>query len=150
MDGHDFAGTRYGYIWTTFAYALASRFAQRGSGSSLDLASLRVALIGGERIMPSTLKTIYAGLGPAGSSWSSLRPAYGMAEVGLAAPSPLRTAGRFGINWTRIVCSGTQRRYCSKRADMVWSAAAFLSNRPRFKSWITMVTLCPSAVSVKS
>lgn len=74
------------------AYALASRFAQRSTGSALDLSSLRIALIGGERIMPGILNTIHAGLGPAGLSWSSLMPAYGMAEVGLAAT--ITPAGR--------------------------------------------------------
>jgi acyl-CoA synthetase (AMP-forming)/AMP-acid ligase II len=76
------------------AYVLAARCARQNS----DLRSLRVAVVGAERIMPAALQTIYAGLGPLGLSWSALMPAYGMAEVGAAATiTPLNRGPRVEV-----------------------------------------------------
>jgi acyl-CoA synthetase (AMP-forming)/AMP-acid ligase II len=62
-------------------YVLAARCAR----APLDLTSLRAAVVGAERILPSALRTVHDGLSPLGLAWSALMPAYGMAEVGAAA-----------------------------------------------------------------
>lgn len=74
-----------------FAYRLAAR--RRGS-DRLDLSSLRCAILGGEVIRADTLADFSAAWGPDGLDPSALCPAYGMAELGLAA-----TLNRPGTGW---------------------------------------------------
>jgi fatty-acyl-CoA synthase len=88
------------------AYALAARSAHMTKRTIIDLSSLRIALMGAERIMPATLQAVHAALGPLGLSWSSILPAYGMAEVGLVAT--LTPLGR-GPQWQSINAERVQQ-----------------------------------------
>jgi fatty-acyl-CoA synthase len=65
-----------------FGYRLC---AERGPRSALDLSRLRCAIVGGEMIRNSTLTGFSDRFGPAGFHPTSFCPAYGMAELGLAA-----------------------------------------------------------------
>lgn len=67
------------------AYAIAARLAQSRGGANLDLRRVRVALVGAEPIPADRLRSSLAGLKRAGLSPASFLPAYGLAEVGVAA-----------------------------------------------------------------
>ena len=66
------------------AYALAARLVRPNGKRPLDLSSLRIAIMGAERITRGALEAVRNNLVPAGFSWGALVPAYGMAEVGVA------------------------------------------------------------------
>lgn len=51
----------------------------------LDLGPLRCAIVGGEVVRATTLRAAAEALGPAGLEAAALCPAYGLAEIGLAA-----------------------------------------------------------------
>jgi acyl-CoA synthetase (AMP-forming)/AMP-acid ligase II len=65
-----------------FGYRLA---VTRHAGGDLNLATLRHAIIGGEVVRAPTLRTFDDTFRPAGLAASAFAPAYGMAELGLAA-----------------------------------------------------------------
>ena len=61
------------------------RLALRGSAAGLDLHALRCLIVGGEVVRAGTLDELTTVLGPAGLDPRAVCPAYGMAEIGLAA-----------------------------------------------------------------
>jgi len=65
----------------TFAYGVLARHLARGP--TLDLSSLRAALVGAEPIGPHTLQSFAAGAFPHGFREMALCPAYGLAEAAL-------------------------------------------------------------------
>jgi fatty-acyl-CoA synthase len=65
-----------------FGYRLA---VTHKAGGDLNLATLRHAIIGGEVVRAPTLRSFEDTFGPAGLAASAFAPAYGMAELGLAA-----------------------------------------------------------------
>lgn len=67
------------------AYAIAARLAQCRGGANLDLSSVRVALMGAERISVDRLRASVVGLQRVGLASTALLPAYGLAEIGVAA-----------------------------------------------------------------
>lgn len=69
----------------TAAPDFAFRMAARAAIGSPDLSTLRCAISGGELVRPSTLRSFETVYGPAGLRPTALCPAYGMAELGLAA-----------------------------------------------------------------
>jgi fatty-acyl-CoA synthase len=89
------------------AYALAARFARRTRDFRIDLSSLRVALMGAEVIEPFVLEEITDSLSGLGLARAAILPAYGLAEVGVAA-----TLSPVGRNWrcsTYCDAGGTER-----------------------------------------
>lgn len=74
------------------AYAIAARLAANRGGAGLDLRRVRVALVGAEPIPADRLRSTLAGLARVGLSPDAVLPAYGLAEVGVAAT--LSPAGR--------------------------------------------------------
>jgi fatty-acyl-CoA synthase len=69
-------------VGPSFALAMAARAAQRRPPAPNQL---RVCTVGAERIYAEALRRVCEVLGPDRLSWQSLLPAYGLAEVGLAA-----------------------------------------------------------------
>jgi acyl-CoA synthetase (AMP-forming)/AMP-acid ligase II len=65
-----------------FGFRLA---VERRSPHALDLSSLRCAITGGEVVRAGTLESVEATFGAEGLRREALCPAYGMAEIGLAA-----------------------------------------------------------------
>lgn len=65
-----------------FGYRLA---VQRGRPDGLDLSRVRCAIVGGEIIRAETLTAFTSAYGPQGLEPKALCPAYGLAELGLAA-----------------------------------------------------------------
>lgn len=61
------------------------RLATLRAPSYTDLSSLRCAIAGGEIVRPSTLSAFTEAFAPMGLARNALCPAYGMAEIGLAA-----------------------------------------------------------------
>lgn len=68
-----------------FAYRLVSTLARRINLSGLDLSCWRVAFNGAEMVDADTLDDFCDTMAPLGFRPESLRPCYGMAELGLAA-----------------------------------------------------------------
>ncbi len=68
----------------TSAYALCARFLKDAEVERYDLRHLRVALVGAEMISDESLRQFTARLQPAGFRATSLLPAYGLAENGVA------------------------------------------------------------------
>ncbi|MCZ7569857.1 MAG: AMP-binding protein [Ardenticatenaceae bacterium] len=66
------------------AYLLCARHTKDSDIEQMDLHDLRCALVGAEMILPESLDQFVARFGPAGFRATSLMPAYGMAENGLA------------------------------------------------------------------
>ncbi|MDQ3096093.1 MAG: AMP-binding protein [Actinomycetota bacterium] len=60
------------------------RLALMRSVAAIDLSAMRCAIIGGEVVRDSTLRSLVTNLGAYGLTEHALCPAYGMAEVGLA------------------------------------------------------------------
>ncbi len=74
--------------WTgTFTAApdFGFRLATKRPPSGLDLSLLRCAIVGAETVRADTLRSVVDTFGPAGLAPETLCPAYGMAELGLAA-----------------------------------------------------------------
>lgn len=69
----------------TAAPDFAFRMATTRVPPALDLSAMRCAIVGGEVVRPSTLEAAAAALAPAAFSSFALCPAYGLAEVGVAA-----------------------------------------------------------------
>jgi fatty-acyl-CoA synthase len=78
----DFRGTITG--GPTSAYALCARFLKDSEVEQYDLRHLRAALVGAEMISQESLRQFTARLQPAGLRATSLLPAYGLAENGVA------------------------------------------------------------------
>jgi acyl-CoA synthetase (AMP-forming)/AMP-acid ligase II len=68
----------------TSAYALCARFLKDAEIEQYDLHHLRAALVGAEMISDESLRQFTARLQPAGFRATSLLPAYGLAENGVA------------------------------------------------------------------
>ncbi|EWC64611.1 acyl-CoA synthase [Actinokineospora spheciospongiae] len=68
-----------------FAYRLAAEAIAGLTAVGLDLSAWRVAFNGAELVDHATLRQWQAALGPHGFAATSMRPCYGMAELGLAA-----------------------------------------------------------------
>lgn len=68
----------------TSAYALCARFLKDAEVEHYDLRHLRAALVGAEMISDESLRRFAARLQPAGFRATSLLPAYGLAENGVA------------------------------------------------------------------
>src|SRR6266566_5598467 len=68
----------------TSAYALCARFLKDAEIEQYDLHHLRAALVGAEMISDASLRQFTARLQPAGFRATSLLPAYGLAENGVA------------------------------------------------------------------
>lgn len=66
----------------TFGYALAAKHA---NGAKLRLGSLRCAIVGGDVVGADTLSVFESAFSSSGLGSQALCPAYGMAELGLAA-----------------------------------------------------------------
>jgi acyl-CoA synthetase (AMP-forming)/AMP-acid ligase II len=103
------------------AYALAARLARPNARRPLDLSSLRIAIMGAERITRGALEAVRNNLVPVGFSWGALVPAYGMAEVGVAVT--MVPTGR-GAAWetvdtVRLQRDGEARRITGEGQDVV-------------------------------
>lgn len=68
----------------TSAYALCARFLKDAEVEHYDLRHVRAALVGAEMISQESLRQFIARLQPAGFRVTSLLPAYGLAENGVA------------------------------------------------------------------
>lgn len=66
------------------AYALCARYLKEGDMAQYDLSKLRIALVGAEVISKNALSQFTERLQPVGFRASTLVPAYGLAENGLA------------------------------------------------------------------
>jgi fatty-acyl-CoA synthase len=94
-----------------FGYRLATRGARRG----LDLRRLRTAIVGGDIVRPSTLEAFDEAFRPLGLAPEALAPAYGLAELGLAASiTPVEDRwkrvsvdGVDGVDGVDVAASGT-------------------------------------------
>ena len=92
----------------TFGYELCARRAANGSGRAFDLASWRVAGIGGEMIRPQALAAFADTFAAAGFDARAFVPSYGMAEATLAVTfAPL---GR-GVRVDRVAKGDTFERH---------------------------------------
>lgn len=85
----DFGGTAT--AGPNFAWVLAARALRRASG--LDLSSLTLALSGAEPVDPATVESFVAVAEPFGFRAGAVFPAFGMAEVAIAAAFPPRGRG---------------------------------------------------------
>src|SRR5258708_12566669 len=93
----------------TSAYALCARFLKDSDIEQFDLRNLRATLVGAEMISQKSLQQFAAKLQPAGFSVTSLLPAYGLAENGVAVTlMPVNVIPQFhSINLHKIHSKGS-------------------------------------------
>jgi fatty-acyl-CoA synthase len=94
------------------AYALCARLTRDSEVEKLDLAQVRIALVGAEAILPESLEPFVRKFRPAGFRSSSLLATYGLAEAASAvAMTPLDQGTDFdSIDLESMRATGTARR----------------------------------------